>query len=78
MPVEGNGCWGWSVRGGRVGMDTHVRPPTSEGHKFFVQTPFQVFLNSMERPFCQDCIHVMWRALGVDKHAENLCFAPSM
>ena len=42
--------YGWSVRASRVRLDTYVRPPTSEGHNFFVRTPFQVFLNSMESP----------------------------
>ena len=49
----GAGClglvgWGRLVRASRVGLDTHVRPPTFEGHNFFVQNPFWVFLDSME------------------------------
>ena len=42
----------------------HVRPPTSEGHNFFVQTPIQVFLDSMESSLSQDSIHILRRALG--------------
>ena len=56
--VEGSGCWGWSVRAGRVGLDTHVRPQTLEGHNFFVRTPFWVFLDSMESPLSKDFSHV--------------------
>ena len=52
---------GKSARAGRVGWlgrATHVRPPTSEGHNFFVRTLFQVFLDSMEIPLSQDSIHM--------------------
>ena len=41
-----------------VGLPIHVGPPTSEGHNFFVRTPFRVFLDSMEIPLSQDCSHV--------------------
>ena len=41
------GCW--SVRAGRLGLASHVIPLTSDGHNFFVQTPFRVFLDSMEK-----------------------------
>ena len=39
---------------------THVRefssfvPVTSDDHNFFIQTPFEVFLDSMEIPLCQE------------------------
>ena len=58
VPVEGSGYWSWVARAGRVGLATHVRPPTSEGHNFPVRTPIRVFLNSMEIPLSQDSIHV--------------------
>ena len=35
----------------------YVRPPTSEGHNSFVQTPIRVFLDSMERSLSQEFIH---------------------
>ena len=37
-----------------AGLAIHVRPPTSDDHNFFVRTPFQVFLDSMERKLSQD------------------------
>ena len=30
----------------------------SDSHNFFVQTPFQAFLDSMESPLSQDFIHI--------------------
>ena len=36
----------------------YVRPPTSEGHNFFVRTPFRVFLDSMESPLSKEYIHM--------------------
>ena len=56
--VEGIGYWSWPV--GTIGKDwsgrargvklvVHVRPPTSEGHNFFVRIPIRVFLDYMER-----------------------------
>ena len=40
-----------------AGFD-YVSPPTSNGHNFFVRTPFRVFLDSMEIPLSKDSIHV--------------------
>ena len=40
-----------------TGFD-YVGPPTSEGHNFFVQTPFRVFLYSMESQLSHDSIHM--------------------
>ena len=31
---------------------------TSDGHNFFVQSPFWVFLDSMERPLSLESIHI--------------------
>ena len=50
---------------GRSGrLATHVRPPTLEGHNFFVRTPFRVFLDSMESPLSQDFIYMTMEAVG--------------
>ena len=40
-------------------------PPTSNGHNFFVRTPFQVFLDSMEIPLSQDSSHAPVEDSGV-------------
>ena len=48
----------WQVMAGRLGLDSHVRPPTLDDHNFFIRTPFWVFLDSMEIPFSQYFIHV--------------------
>ena len=37
---------------------SHVRPPPSRGHNFFVKTSFRVFLDTMEIPLSQDFSHV--------------------
>ena len=42
----------------RLGLTIHAMPPTSDGHNFFVRTPFWVFLNSVESPFSQYYSHV--------------------
>ena len=71
--VEISGYWGWPSRAGRsgqvgqagrVGLATHVRPPTLEGHNFFVQTLFQVILDSMESPLSQNFSHVLVEGSG--------------
>ena len=54
----------WSGRASRVRLVIHVRPPTSEGHNFFVRTPIRVLLDSMEIPLSQYYIHTLRRALG--------------
>ena len=33
-------------------------PPTSEGHNFFVRTPFRVLLDYMESPLSQESIYI--------------------
>ena len=35
----------------------HGKPPTSEGHNFFVRTPFWMFLNSMDSPLSIESIN---------------------
>ena len=47
-----------SGRSAWEGLVTHVWPPTSEGHNFFVRASFRVFLNSMEIPLSQDSRNV--------------------
>ena len=48
----------FSIAVGRLGLAIHVWPPTSDDYNFFVQTPFRVFLDSMESPLSQDYIHM--------------------
>ena len=36
----------------------HGKPPTSDGHNFFVRTPFWMFLDSMESPLSLESIHI--------------------
>ena len=43
----------WPIRASRLGLASHVRPPTSDDHNFFVRTPFLVFLDSMKRELSQ-------------------------
>ena len=71
--VEGSGFWSWPSRASHprqvglaswVGLATHVRPPTSDGHNFFIQTSFWVFLDSMEIPFSQNSNHVPVKGNG--------------
>ena len=50
-----------AARNSRVGHNCHFSdcwPPTSDGHNFFVITPFRVFFESMESPLSQDSSHV--------------------
>ena len=58
VPMEGSGGWGFPDRAGRLGLDSHVRPPTLDGHNFFVRTPFWVFLDSMKSPLSEDFSHL--------------------
>ena len=36
----------------------HGKPPTSDGHNFFVRTPFWMFLDSMEIPLSIESINI--------------------
>ena len=47
-----------SSRSGKLILVDYVRPPTSEGHNSFVQTPIRVFLDSMEIPWSQESIYM--------------------
>ena len=42
----------------------HGKPPTSDGHNFFVRTPFLMFLNSMESHFSLESIHIYLDEIG--------------
>ena len=57
--LQGRVGQGKSGRASRVGLPTHARPPTSEGHNFFVRTPFWMFLDSMEIPLSKDSSHYL-------------------
>ena len=48
----------------RVRLLSHVRPPTSEGHNFFVRIPIQVFLDSMESSLSQYSILMHMEGIG--------------
>ena len=50
--------WGQPAKAGWFGLTVHLRPPTSEGHNFFVRTSIWVFLDSMESPLSQYFIHI--------------------
>ena len=54
----------WSGRASRVRLVNPMRPPTSEGHNFFLQTPIRVFLDSMESPLSQESIHIELDKIG--------------
>ena len=58
-PMFFQGCWS-----ARTGLVIHVRPPTSDGHNFFVRTPFRVLLDSMEIPLSQNSNHVSVEDIG--------------
>ena len=49
---------GQLVSSGQLVWVDYVKPPTSEGHKSFFQTPIQVFLDSMESPLNQEYNHI--------------------
>ena len=57
--VEGSRYWIWPKKGyraGRVGLPSHVLPPTLEGHNFFVRNLIWVFMDSIEIPLSQNFI----------------------
>ena len=43
---------------GSARVIVHGKPPTSDGHNFFVRTPFWKFLDSMESPLSLESIHI--------------------
>ena len=67
-----------SVQMGHIGHISYCVPPTSNDHNFLDQTPFRVFLDSMESPLSPDSFHVLWMVVGDNNYAENLCFTLSV
>ena len=61
----------WLGRASRVRLVIHVRPPTSEGHNFFVRTPIRVFLDSMESPLSQNYNHIPVDGIGYWSRLER-------
>ena len=62
------------VPSAQIGHNGHISdcgPPTSNDHIFRVQTPFRVFLDTMECPLSQDYFHVPVEGSGDHKYAEN-------
>ena len=65
IPVEDSRCQAkldqvrsaWPIQVNSAGCE-YMRPPTSEGHNFFVRTPFRVFLDSMESPLSKESINI--------------------
>ena len=47
------------------------KPPTSDGHKFFVRTPLWMFLNSMEMPLSLKSIHIYLDNIGTHIRSRN-------
>ena len=47
-----------------VRLLSHVRPPTSEGHNFFVRIPIRVCMDSMEIPLSQYSIRMPLDGIG--------------
>ena len=39
-------------------VTVHGKPPTSDGHNFFVRTPFWMFLDSMEIPLSLEPMNI--------------------
>ena len=57
-----------------AGFDYEV-PPISEGHNSFVQTLFQMFLDSMEILLSQDSIHIYAEKIGCQVELGQVCSA---
>ena len=53
-----------SVQVGHRGHFLFCLPPTSDYHSFCVQTPFGVFLGSIESPLSQDSLYVLVEGSG--------------
>ena len=75
--LEDIGCRSWPRKGvqeskaARVKLLSHVRPPTSEGHNFFIQIPIRVFLHSMEIPLSQASIQMSLEGIGAGSGLEG-------
>ena len=49
----------------------HGKSQTSDGHNFFVQTLFQMFLDFMERPLSLESIHIYLNNIGTHIRSIN-------
>ena len=49
----------------------HGKPSTSDGHNFFVRTPFWKFLDSMERPLSLKSINIYLDDIGTHIRSIN-------
>ena len=58
-------------------VNVHGKPPTSDGHYFFVRTPFWVFLDSMEIPLSQDSSHIPMEDIRLTLTHLNIGFSRS-
>ena len=48
----------------------HGKPLTSDGHNFFVRTPFWMLLDSMESPLSLESIHIKRDKIGmIENHS---------
>ena len=61
----------WSGRASRERLVVHVRPPTLEGHNFFVRIPIRVFLDFMKSPLSQDYSHISVDSIGYWSRPER-------
>ena len=52
-------------------VTVHGKPPTSDGHNFFVRTPFRMFLDSMEIPLSLESIHIYLDEIGTHIRSRN-------
>ena len=66
------GCW--PVRAGWLRLTIHARPPTLDGHNFFVRSLFRVFLDSMESPLSEYSSNMMWSKVGENYLLKSMFF----
>ena len=52
-------------------VTVHGKPPTSDGHNFFVQTLFWMFLDSMESPLSLESINIYLDDIGTHIRSIN-------
>ena len=80
VPMEGSGYWSLPARAGRsgqvgsagrVGLATHVRPPTLECHNFFIRTPFQVSWTLWKAHRVKIPAMCLWRAVGTEADQQG-------
>ena len=49
----------------------HGKPPTLDGHNFFVRIPFWMFLNYMESHLILKSIHICIDNIGIHIRSRN-------